>query len=231
MSEPQPDWKCPACGKTQILKFDRCRFCGAPARLPLTTSTTPRTTVRHVFTVLLSVLCMALSLFRWFWQWWTRPRKPGAENIMLLIAVLGTMGVLLLAARFDLLPSRIPFLPSEPSERDSSYQGTSQPSRSSSGSPRQVLLRSLSLEFKRTIDTHMMQATFTIRNPTEYAAKDIEVTCEFFGKSGTMIHRNTNTIYDILPAQQTRMFELNMGFVNSQDETTVCKCTNVQLAQ
>ena len=34
MSEPQPDWKCPACGKTQVLKFARCQFCGTPAAPP-----------------------------------------------------------------------------------------------------------------------------------------------------------------------------------------------------
>jgi hypothetical protein len=76
-----------------------------------------------------------------------------------------------------------------------------------------------------------MIADFEVHNPSNYAVKDIEVTCTHFGKSGTQIDSNRRTIYEVVPANERKIVkDFNMGFIHSQTFETSCKVTDLELA-
>lgn len=96
--------------------------------------------------------------------------------------------------------------------------------------PKQVLLNTVQLDFNWHTDGFgtVMIADFTIKNPTAYRFKDIEITCNYFGPSGTIIDSNTRTIYQIVQPKSTKVIrEQNMGFINSQASSSSCKLTNL----
>jgi hypothetical protein len=75
---------------------------------------------------------------------------------------------------------------------------------------------------------NIMEADFTIQNPTDHAIKDIEITCAHYAKSGTSIDSNTRTIYDIIPAKgKKRLKNFNMGFIHSQASSSSCKIVDL----
>jgi len=47
---------------------------------------------------------------------------------------------------------------------------------------------------------------FTVRNPTNYRIKDLEITCIHYAPSGTEIDRNVRTIYEAVAPGGTRRF-------------------------
>jgi len=47
---------------------------------------------------------------------------------------------------------------------------------------------------------------FTVRNPTKYRIKDLEITCIHYAPSGTEIDRNVRTIYEAVAPGGTRRF-------------------------
>ncbi len=74
---------------------------------------------------------------------------------------------------------------------------------------------------------NVMEATFTVRNRSHNGIKDLEIRCIHSAPSGTVIDRNTRTIYDVVPAQKSRTFEnVNMGFINSQAHRSGCEITD-----
>ncbi|QOG20412.1 hypothetical protein [Bradyrhizobium sp. SEMIA] len=70
---------------------------------------------------------------------------------------------------------------------------------------------------------------FTIKNGNAYAVKDVTVSCRFFGKSGTLLNDNSQTVYDIVPANATKRFtKVNVGFINSQAQRGGCDLKNAR---
>jgi len=77
---------------------------------------------------------------------------------------------------------------------------------------------------------NIMEANFTIKNDGPSAIKDIEITCIHTAPSGTVIDRNTRTIYEIVKAKSKRSFpKFNMGFINSQVKSSSCGIVNFKV--
>jgi hypothetical protein len=67
-------------------------------------------------------------------------------------------------------------------------------------------------------------ATVTIDNGNDFPVKDIDVHCEFTGKSGTQLSSSQRTIFDTIPAKTKRTFkDLNMGFIHAQSARANCR--------
>jgi RNA polymerase subunit RPABC4/transcription elongation factor Spt4 len=105
--------------------------------------------------------------------------------------------------------------------------------RSSSPTPssrRELALQQVKLDFTWHKDgfENVMIATFTIKNPTTFTIKDIEITCEHSGPSGTKIDSNVRTIYEVFPPKKTRrIVDFNMGFIHSQATSSSCAITDL----
>jgi len=77
---------------------------------------------------------------------------------------------------------------------------------------------------------NIMQANFTVKNDGPDAVKDIEITCVHTAPSGTVIDKNTRTIYEIVKAKAKRSFpKFNMGFINSQVKSSYCQIVGFKL--
>lgn len=73
----------------------------------------------------------------------------------------------------------------------------------------------------------VMVATFTVYNDNPFPIKDVEVTCVHSTNSGTVIDRNTRTIYERLDARgYVAVPEMNMGFIHSAANSTRCAPTD-----
>jgi hypothetical protein len=73
----------------------------------------------------------------------------------------------------------------------------------------------------------VMMATFVIDNNNKFAVKDIEVTCIHFANSGTMIDRNTRTVYERIEAGSYQsIIAMNMGFIHSAATSSKCEVTD-----
>lgn len=73
----------------------------------------------------------------------------------------------------------------------------------------------------------IMNATFVINNDNPFAIKDVEVTCVHTSKTGTVIDRNTRTVYEMISARGYQsVVEMNMGFIHSAAKATHCKATD-----
>ena len=80
---------------------------------------------------------------------------------------------------------------------------------------------------KEAFDT-VMQANFTIRNDNDLAVKDLKITCEHAAPSGTLIDRNTRTLYEVIRPHATRSFRnFDMGFIHSQAAHSGCEVTDL----
>jgi hypothetical protein len=67
-------------------------------------------------------------------------------------------------------------------------------------------------------------ATVTIDNGNDFPVKDIDVRCEFNGKSGTQLSTSQRTIFDTIPAKAKRTFkDVNMGFIHAQSAKASCR--------
>jgi hypothetical protein len=67
-------------------------------------------------------------------------------------------------------------------------------------------------------------ATVTIDNGNDFPVKDIDVRCEFSGKSVTQLSTSQRTIFDTIPAKAKRTFkDVNMGFIHSQSAKASCR--------
>jgi hypothetical protein len=72
----------------------------------------------------------------------------------------------------------------------------------------------------------VMIATFVLQNTNDRTVKDIEITCEHHGNSGTLIDKNIRTIYEAIDAKATKTISnFNMGFVHSQATKSSCSVT------
>ncbi|HEX6716802.1 MAG TPA: hypothetical protein VF088_06805 [Pyrinomonadaceae bacterium] len=118
----------------------------------------------------------------------------------------------------------------------SSYSGTGSGTSSSNGSSlapkdsKKEILSSVKLDVKwrKGGFGSVMEADFTINNPTQYRFKDFEITCTHYAKSGTQIDSNTRTIYEVVEARSKKLIkDFNMGFIHSQAASTACEMTDV----
>lgn len=74
----------------------------------------------------------------------------------------------------------------------------------------------------------VMIANFAIKNSLPWAVKDIEIQCTHSAPSGTVIDRNTRTIFERIEPKQTRRFSnFNMGFIHSQAKRSGCVVRSV----
>lgn len=103
-----------------------------------------------------------------------------------------------------------------------------------SESPKESALRQAKIDFSWSKGGFgsIMEADFTIENPSNYAIKDIEVTCTHFANSGTEIDSNTRTIYESVPSRGKKVVKnFNMGFIHSQAKKTSCKIEDLEVGQ
>jgi hypothetical protein len=57
--------------------------------------------------------------------------------------------------------------------------------------------------------------SFAVQNNNAFDVKDVEITCNLFGNTGTVVDRNVRMIDDVIKAKSSRTFEnFNMGFVH-----------------
>lgn len=100
-------------------------------------------------------------------------------------------------------------------------------------SPKDIAMNQINVDVKwdSGIFGAQMIADFIITNPSDYPVKDITIKCTHYAKSGTEIDSNTRTIYDIVPAQgRTVIKNFDMGFIQSQVDSSSCRCTNLKIA-
>lgn len=78
---------------------------------------------------------------------------------------------------------------------------------------------------------NVMEANFLISNESNHDIKDIEISCNHSGESGTKIDSNSRTIYEVIKSKQKKKVKkFNMGFIHSQAVKSSCKITNLELA-
>ena len=76
----------------------------------------------------------------------------------------------------------------------------------------------------------VMIADFKITNNTPITVKDIEVTCNGFAETGTLIDSNKRIIYkELKPGQILNVNKFNMGYVHSSVNSTSCKTTKFSI--
>lgn len=91
--------------------------------------------------------------------------------------------------------------------------------------PRKVALEKTTLRFawQKGGFNNVMLADFTIKNGGPRPIKDILVRCHQSSKSGTMLSKTEETIYDVVPAGKTKIFRgVNMGLIHSQADASDC---------
>lgn len=70
----------------------------------------------------------------------------------------------------------------------------------------------------------VMMLDITLRNDSSVELRDFVINCEHSGPSGTVIDRNSRTLYEKLAAGEKRKFRnVNMGLIHSQVEKTACQ--------
>jgi hypothetical protein len=86
----------------------------------------------------------------------------------------------------------------------------------------------LKYTWNKTADDLVMSIDFTVRNPTDEAFKDFEITCVGYAPSGTEIDRNERTVYQTVRAHGSRtMTAFNMGFLHTQVSSESCSITKL----
>src|SRR5437764_358360 len=97
--------------------------------------------------------------------------------------------------------------------------GSGGTANTSAEDPKEAALREIKLDFKwsKSGFGNIMEADFTITNPTSYKVKDLEIECVHSAPSGTVIDSNTRTIYEVVEPRSKKVIKnFNMGFIHSQ---------------
>ena len=72
--------------------------------------------------------------------------------------------------------------------------------------------------------------TITLKNNSKVNYKDIVLKATYYSKSDTKLWEVKKTIYDILPAWETKTFDkINFWFINSQTETSTIEVINADI--
>ena len=75
----------------------------------------------------------------------------------------------------------------------------------------------------------LVLSKIVIENKNAEPVKDFEIECIHRGPSGTVIDRNTKTLFEIVPANKSiTLHDINMGFINSQAATSSCGINSVK---
>jgi hypothetical protein len=70
---------------------------------------------------------------------------------------------------------------------------------------------------------NVMIGTFTIQNANDFGVKDVVISCEHFAPSGTLIDRNTKTVYQAIKAKSSvTVKDFNMGLLHTQAAKSSC---------
>lgn len=70
----------------------------------------------------------------------------------------------------------------------------------------------------------------TLQNTGTLPVRDIEITCDSYGNSGTVIDHNKRTLYETIPAGKAKRIKaFNMGFQHTQATRASCTVTNLAL--
>lgn len=99
-------------------------------------------------------------------------------------------------------------------------------------SAKEIALAGVSFDFvwSRDESGNTMTANFSITNPTEYAVKDIQVTCVHKTASGAEIGRSVRTLYVVVSAKETkRLKDVNMGIIPSEAKTSLCHISDLRM--
>lgn len=97
-----------------------------------------------------------------------------------------------------------------------------------------LLMQDMKLDFKwsKSGFDNIMIADFTIKNPTQFRFKDVEIKCTHSAPSGTEIDSNTRTIYEVFEPHSTKKIkQMNMGFIHSQVAGSGCRITDLTVLQ
>ncbi|MCJ2183933.1 hypothetical protein MTR62_14695 [Novosphingobium sp. 1949] len=70
----------------------------------------------------------------------------------------------------------------------------------------------------------VMMLDITLRNTSSVELRDFVINCEHSGPSGTVMDRNSRTLYEKLaPGEKRRFRKVNMGFIHSQATSSSCR--------
>ena len=99
--------------------------------------------------------------------------------------------------------------------------------RRSGGDPRTTKAEDLKLEkFTWRISDRVGVATFTVHSNNSFPLKDIEFTCDTYGRGGTLLSHLKTTSYEVIPAKTTKVFkEVNLGQIDAQSASMNCSVT------
>jgi hypothetical protein len=121
-----------------------------------------------------------------------------------------------------------------PSGSGGAASGSGGATNSPTEDPKAVALRDIKLDFKwaKSGFGSVMEADFTISNPTPYRVKDLEIECTHTAPSGTKIDSNTRTIYEVVEPKSKKVVKnFNMGFIHSQASKSSCGITDLTIVQ
>jgi len=229
----QPLGYCPRCGTPHYLGTNFCSNCA----LPLRNEPPPRfysppvenPAHTHGFTLGRKVgglLGLGIFVMPYIFSWFTLRAGYSKTARIVSFAWLGWV-VLVWGA---IVPTSITKDATTTAFTPAKSTYTSSPSES----PKSAALRQVKIDFSWGTGGFgsVMEANFKITNPSEYAIKDLEVTCTHFASSGTKIDSNTRTIYEIVPARGTKKVnDFNMGFIHSQAKQSSCEVTDLLVVQ
>jgi hypothetical protein len=90
--------------------------------------------------------------------------------------------------------------------------------------PKENALKNINLESSLTrSEFNTISGDFMISNKSKYIIKDIEITCNSYANSGTLIDKNIRVIYEIISYNDSKKIkDFDMGFINSQSEKFQC---------
>jgi len=75
---------------------------------------------------------------------------------------------------------------------------------------------------------NVMIASFTLKNENDFGVKDVVISCDHFAPSGTLIDRNTKTIYQAIKAKSAiSVKDVNMGLLHTQVKSSSCSVKSV----
>ncbi|BCG27550.1 hypothetical protein TUM18999_57410 [Pseudomonas tohonis] len=76
----------------------------------------------------------------------------------------------------------------------------------------------------------VLLVTLSVHNGADTGIKDLRISCDLYGASGTKIDASKATIFDIVKAGQTREFaDFNMGFFHPQTDSLGCRITDLDV--
>lgn len=76
----------------------------------------------------------------------------------------------------------------------------------------------------------VLLVTVSVRNGADTGIKDLRISCDLYGASGTKIDVSKATIFDTVKAGQTREFtDFNLGFFHPQTASLSCRLTDLDV--